>query len=63
MTCRIGPLNVGCEPGSPAVRTVASTHVAGLYPLSLTPPPHIGTLVRLFVQRVKLKRDKKDINL
>ena len=29
MTCRIGPLGVGCEPGSPAARTVASTHGAG----------------------------------
>ena len=29
MTCRIGPLGAGFEPGSPAVRTVASTHGVG----------------------------------
>ena len=35
MTCRIGPLGVGFEPGSPAARTVASTHGAGAVPTEL----------------------------
>ena len=32
MTCRIRPLGSGFEPGSPATRTVASTHGAGALP-------------------------------
>ena len=35
MTHRIGPLGAGFEPGSPAVRTVASTHGAGALPTEL----------------------------
>ena len=35
MTCRIGVLGVGFEPGSPAARTVASTHGAGALPTEL----------------------------
>ena len=40
MTCRIGPLSVGFEPGSPAARTVASTDGAGALPTEQcsTPP-------------------------
>ena len=37
MTCRTGPgLGGGFEPGSPAARTVASTHGAGAHPLLFT---------------------------
>ena len=35
MTHRIGPLGGGFEPGSPAVRTVASTYVVGALPTGL----------------------------
>ena len=35
MTRRRGPLGAGFEPGSPAARTTASTHVAGAPPTEL----------------------------
>ena len=35
MTWRIGPLGARFEPGSPAVRTVASTHGVGALPTEL----------------------------
>ena len=35
MTCRIGVLGAGFEPGSPAAMTVASTHGAGALPTEL----------------------------
>ena len=42
MTCRIGRLGTGFEPGSPAVKTVASTHGAGALPTELNTTPVIS---------------------
>ena len=36
MTRRIRPLGSGFEPGSPATRTIASTHGAGALPTELS---------------------------
>ena len=38
-TCRLGSLGVGFEPGSPAARTVTSTHGVGVLPTELCSTP------------------------
>ena len=59
MTCRIRPLSVGFKPGSPAARTVASTHGAGALPAELCSTPGFR-LLNLFLLIISSQTGNQD---